>query len=413
MPSRIGSAVTVGRSVVEEAREQEITFLAASIAYYAFVSLIPLLLLAFIVVSFVAGEQFARQVIRQVSGLLTATGERELRNFILNPANQGGTTVIGLIVLAWSSLKVFRGLDEAFSAIYATESGTGLMDELKDGLIVLAAIGAAVVVVVLAGVATALFPNFPFVGLVSTLIQLVALIPVFLPLYVVFPDADVGVREALPGAVVATVGWTVLQVLFRIYAQFSSTGPSQFLGTALLLVTWLYFGSIVLLLGTVVNVVIAERGSYAERTKDDEQARIERKQEILAQYMTDDESAPDIVDLRDELRELRADVESFEEDIESRTVEKPEVESELKSYVRKQMRRGHARGWGPYLVLLYGTAMTIAAFAELTGGWAIGAMLVIWLSTLGLYTLMVMLGFGISAASLPGRISDRVSNLRS
>ena len=412
MPS-LGTAVNVGHSILDEARAQEITFLAASTAYYAFVSLIPLLLLAFIVVSFVAGNQFATQVVNRASGLLTATGQAELRQFITDPAGRGGTTIIGLVVLAWSAIKVFRGFDEAFSDIYATDPSTGIADQVKDALLVLTAIGVGVVVVVLAGAVTALFPNFPFVGVVATVVQLVALIPVFLPLYVVFPDAGVSIREALPGAVVATVGWTVLQVLFRIYAGFTSTGPSQFLGTALLLVTWLYFASILVLLGAVVNVVLANRGSYAERTKEPEATRVERKQELLSRYMTDDESAPDIVELRDELRELRADVESFEEDIESRTVEKPEVESELKQYVRKRIRRGRARGWGPYLVLLYGTAMTIAAFAWQNGGWAIAAMLVVWLSTLGLYTLMVLFGVGVSAVGLPGRISDRISNLRS
>ncbi|WP_321111963.1 YihY/virulence factor BrkB family protein [Halorussus salinisoli] len=412
MPS-LGNVVNVGRSVFEEAREQEITFLAASTAYYAFVSLIPLLLLAFVVVSFVAGNEFATQVVNRASGLLTATGQEELREFITDPTGRGGTTVIGLVVLAWSAIKVFRGFDEAFSAIYATDAKTGIADQIKDALLVLAAIGAGVVVVVLTGAATTLFPQFPFVGVITTIIQLVALVPVFLPLYVVFPDADVSVREALPGAVLVTVGWTVLQVVFRIYAGVSSTGPSQFLGTALLLVTWLYFASILVLLGGVVNVVLANRGSYAERTSEPEEPRIERKQELLSRYMTDDESAPDIVELRDELRELRADVESFEEDIETRTVEKPEVESELKQYVRKRMRRGHARGWGPYLVLLYGTAMTLGAFFWLRGAWAIFAMAVVWLSTLGLYTLMVVFGFGIGVLSLPGRISDRIGNFRS
>ncbi|WP_276279865.1 YhjD/YihY/BrkB family envelope integrity protein [Halorussus caseinilyticus] len=412
MPS-LGSVVNVGRSVVEEAREQEITFLAASTAYYAFVSLIPLLLLAFTVVSFVASDQLARDVVSQASGLLTATGQEQLIDFITNPQGRGGTTVIGLVVLAWSAIKVFRGFDEAFSTIYATDGETGIADQVKDALLVLTAIGAGVVVLVLTGAATALFPQFPLVGALSTLVQLVALVPVFLPLYVVFPDVDVSIREALPGAVLVTVGWTVLQVLFRIYAGVSSTSPSQFLGTALLLVTWLYFASVLVLLGGVVNVVLADRGSYAERTREPDETRIERKQELLSRYMTDDESAPDIVELRDELRELRADVESFEEDIETRTVEKPEVESELKQYVRKRMRRGHARGWGPYLVLLYGTVMTLGAFFWLRGAWAIFAMAIVWLSTLGLYTLMVMFGFGIGVLSLPGRITDRIGNFRS
>jgi YihY family inner membrane protein len=409
----LGTAVNASRSVLKEAKEQNITFLAASTAYYAFVSLIPLLLLAFVVVTFVAGDEIARQVVNRASGLLTATGQEQLQGFITDPTGGGGTTVIGLVVLAWSAIKVFRGFDEAFSAIYATDGEAGIVDQVTDALLVLTAIGVGVVVLVLAGAATSLFSQFPFVGVLSTLIQLVALVPVFLPLYVVFPDANVSIREALPGAVLVTVGWTILQVLFRVYASASSTGPSQFLGTALLLVTWLYFASILVLLGGVVNIVLANRGSYAERTEEPEAKRIERKRELLSQYMTDDESAPDIVELRDELRELRADVESFEDDIESRTVEKPEVESELKQYVRKRMRRGHARGWGPYLVLLYGTVMTLGAFYWLRGAWAIFAMGVLWLSTLGLYVLMVMFGFGASALSLPGRISDRIGNFRS
>lgn len=403
----------MGHSVLTEASEQQVTFLAASIAYYAFVSLIPMLVLAFVVVSFVAGEAFAEQVVRQASGLLTATGERQLREFILDPSGRSGTTAVGLVVLAWSALKVFRGMDQAFSDIYATASDPSIVDQIRDAVLVLTAIGLAVVILVAVGAVTALFPDVPFAGVAATLVQLVALVPVFLPLYVVFPDADVGLREALPGAVVATVGWTVLQVLFQIYAGISSTGPSQFLGTALLLVTWLYFAGSLLLLGAIVNVVLADRGSYAERTAEPAETRVERKRDLLSRYMTDDESAPDIVELRDEVRELRAEVESFEADVEDRTVEKPEVESELKSYVRKRMRRGHARGWGPYLVLLYGTVMTLGAFYWLRSWWAIFAMVVVWLATLGLYALMVMLGLGVGLVSLPGRVTDRISNFRS
>ena len=111
----------------------------------------------------------------------------------------------------------------------------------------------------------------------------------------------------------------------------------------------------------------------------------------------DDES------LREELEDLRAEVAEFEEEIEDRTVHREAVEDDLRSYVRRRLRRGHARGWGPYLVLLYGTAMTIGAFVELEGVWAILAMIVIWLSTLGLYTLMVLFGVGIAALYAPGR----------
>lgn len=115
----------------------------------------------------------------------------------------------------------------------------------------------------------------------------------------------------------------------------------------------------------------------------------------------------------DDVETLRGDVVAFAEEVEDRIVKRNDLESDLKRYVRSQQRRGHARGWGPYLVLLYGTAMTIGAFFYLDGGWAILAMLVVWLSTLGLYALMVLVGVGVAALGAPGRIADLVRDFRS
>ncbi|WP_018256833.1 hypothetical protein [Halomicrobium katesii] len=113
---------------------------------------------------------------------------------------------------------------------------------------------------------------------------------------------------------------------------------------------------------------------------------------------------------QEELDELRAELESFREDVEDRTLHRDEIKDDLRRYVRRELRRGHARGWGPYLVLLYGTAMTLGAFYYLQdqGLWAVLAMVVIWLSTLGLYVAMIVAGLGIGAAGIPRRLLDRL-----
>ena len=116
---------------------------------------------------------------------------------------------------------------------------------------------------------------------------------------------------------------------------------------------------------------------------------------------------------REEVASLRSDLESLRNDLESRTVPRDEVEAALRRYVRRRLRRGHARGWGPYLVLLYGTVMTLGAFYFLSGGWAILAMVLIWLSTLGLYVLMLLVGVVLSAGGVPRRVVSAVRNWRS
>lgn len=108
--------------------------------------------------------------------------------------------------------------------------------------------------------------------------------------------------------------------------------------------------------------------------------------------------------------EVRKELKELEDRIDSRTLHRDEIEQSLKRYVRKQQRRGHARGWGPYLVFLYGTAMTVGAFYFLSGGWAILAMLVIWLSTLGLYVFMVVVGIGLSLLETPGKLIDWIGS---
>ena len=109
--------------------------------------------------------------------------------------------------------------------------------------------------------------------------------------------------------------------------------------------------------------------------------------------------------LASELADLQEEVEGLESRVADRTVHRDDIEAELRRYVRARQRRGHATGWGPYLVLLYGVVMTLGAFYYLGGIWAILAMIVVWLSTLGLYVVMVALSTGIS-------VTRRVAALR-
>jgi membrane protein len=277
--------------------------------------------------------------------------------------------------------------------VYGVTAPAPLHRQLLDAAVVLGAIAVAV------GASALLLGVAPALGLVppavlATLALPLALAAAFLPVYYVFPDVEVGLRAVLPGTAFAAVGWTVLARTFQLYvgvaAQFELYG---LLGAVLLSLTWFYLAGIIMILGAVLNAVLAGTSGDGADVEDEES-------------MADsDGPAPDIVALQSEVTRLR-------ERLEERTVSRSDLEGDLRAYVRQRVRRGHARGWGPYLVLLYGTAMTVAAFAYLQGGWAILAMLVVWLSTLGLYTLMVLVGATFSVAGLPGRIVGWVRSRR-
>ena len=401
------------RSLLALIRDEQLSFLAAAIAYYAFVSVFPLVLVGLAVTTAVAGQAFATEVVSLASGLLTDQAASLLETALTSGSGRGGATVVGLGFLLWSSLRVFRGLDVAFSRVYGVASPPSLREQVVDALLVLVVVALALGATVVVGAVIQLASG-PLTNAVSFLLLLGTLTAVFAPVYYIFPDCDLTVGEALPGAVVAAGGWVLLSAGFGLYAESASAFQLYgVIGGVLLALTWFYVAGLVLLLGAALNAVLAGR---ADRQLQQEPLR------EFTQRMSDSEASPDDgdgvttiepepVDYED-LAELREELERFEEEIEERTVHRDELERDLQKYVRRRVRRGKARGWGPYLVLLYGTAMTIGAFYFLSGVWAILAMLVVWLSTLGLYVLMLIVGVGISTAGVPLRIVEKIRDLR-
>ncbi|WP_226006380.1 YhjD/YihY/BrkB family envelope integrity protein [Natrinema salinisoli] len=254
MGSNVRGALPFAKSVVTGIQEKNVTFMAASIAYQAFISLIPLLVLVFFLVSFLGNEGLATQVSAATEGFLPESGQIILEDGIEGSTGSVGTSVIGLLVLLWGSLKIFRGLDTAFSEIYASTEENSLVDQLRDGIVVFGTIGVALVAAGATSIVFAFFPNSLFIGLLNPILLVVGLTIAFLPMYYHFPDVDVSVREVLPGVVVAAVGWAALQSLFQVYVALSSSSESAGpIGAILLLLTWLYFGGLILLVGGVVN----------------------------------------------------------------------------------------------------------------------------------------------------------------
>jgi membrane protein len=110
----------------------------------------------------------------------------------------------------------------------------------------------------LAGVALAFVEfSIPYPTLVGTVILLLGLTVGLLPIYYVLTPTDTSIGDVLPGTVLAAVGWAVLQSVFQVYVSLSSTAELYgVIGAVILFITWLYFGSLVVLLGATVNVVL-------------------------------------------------------------------------------------------------------------------------------------------------------------
>ncbi|NKE37786.1 YihY family inner membrane protein [Natronococcus sp. JC468] len=307
MSATARSGIAAAKSVVGGIQEKNVTFMAASIAYQAFISLIPLLVLVFFLVSVVGDEQLATEVSATTEGFLPESGQVILEDGIEGSTGSAGASIIGLVTLIWGSLKIFRGLDTAFSEIYESAAENSFLEQLRDAFVVFGAIAIALLAAAGATTAFAVLPDVPFIGVLNPILLIVGLTFAFLPMYYFFPDVDVSVREIVPGVVVAAVGWAALQSLFQVYVAVASgsdaAGP---VGAILLLLTWLYFGGLILLVGAVVNATRSGRLTL----EDDDDESIARKRRLERSRRTNDRLRREVGELRRERNKIRQDLQA-------------------------------------------------------------------------------------------------------
>ncbi|WP_136716465.1 YihY/virulence factor BrkB family protein [Halorientalis salina] len=257
----LATVTRTGKQIAAEFSAKNVTLLAAGIAYNAFVSLVPLLLLVLFVTTVVGGNLESR-IVETAEGSLPTPIADVITSVFQGEGGVAGASLVGFVVLLWGTLKIFRGLDTAFSEIYETEAQNSFLDQLVDGLVVLVALLVALVATVGATAAVAALADvIPAVSYLTPVVLLVGLVAAFLPMYYRFPDADLEWRQVLPGTVFAAVGWVALQSLFQVYLSFSGGGTGSFFGGVLVVITWLYFSGLVLLLGAVINAVLGGHAS--------------------------------------------------------------------------------------------------------------------------------------------------------
>ena len=260
MPSPTDRARALLGAILYEARAEQLPFLAGSIAYHAFVSMFPLLVLLLAAVTAIGDESLADGLLALTSAVLTPGGSQVLVAELREASNSAGVSAFGAIVLLWGTLRIFRGLDTAFSEVYESEAANTLGDQLADGLLVLATFAIAVVAAGYVESGVSVVGEGSVAWLLRRLVLVAGLVAVLFPMYYLFPDVDVSPVEVLPGVVVTAVGLTALESLFRVYVAFSGRDPRQSLvASVLVFLTWLYFLGLVVLLGAVVNAVLSNR----------------------------------------------------------------------------------------------------------------------------------------------------------
>lgn len=250
--------------------ELDILTQAASLAFYALLSLAPLLvLLLWLTASLYAPAQEA--IVGQV-GQIAGREAASVADTVIR--NADARPQIGSIAGIWSTLLLFVGatavfarLQEALNLIFRTDKARidGVMAWMRKRILsfgVVLALGFLLIVAVAVNtLLQMIFSGMP--SLLPTLGQLAtyALYALaFTLLYHFLPDRRVSWRQALLGGAITAALFVLGRWLIGMYLIRAAPGSAYgSMGALVLLVVWMYYAAAVFFFGALVTAVMDER----------------------------------------------------------------------------------------------------------------------------------------------------------
>lgn len=281
-PSRLrrtfGDAFSLVKQTGSDFADDEGPRLAAALAYYSLLSIAPLVVLAVYVAGFALNEEAARgSISAELSGVVGPSAAEAIQSIVQHakaPASGLIGTVFGVIVLLFGASGVFGELQSALNTIWevSPKPGRGLKGMIQDRLfsfgMVMGVAFLLLVSMVLSAALAAIGHFFESVlpggeavwQLVNFGISLVVVTALFALLFKTVPDAEVRWHDVWIGAFVTAALFSIGKFLIGLYL--GNSGMSSTYGAAgslVVLVVWVYYSSIILLVGAEFTQVYAKR----------------------------------------------------------------------------------------------------------------------------------------------------------
>jgi membrane protein len=255
------------------------THLAAMVAYFALLSFVPLTFLALSLLGLVHRADASDFLVKELSRAFPTTSLQSILTLVHRVQDNAATLgVIGGVALLWSSLSLFSALESAFNIVYGRPNRSFFHGKGIAAIVMLATITTLFISLVIGALGVEVLkryaPGFVGNGVVAYIVPIaVSLVGVFLfvlAAYRLLTNAEITVRDVLPGAVMASI---VLEASFQIvpiFVRLADVSPTlRVLGGPVILLLWLYLMANVIVLGAELNWWIAERRTLSEPSRLD------------------------------------------------------------------------------------------------------------------------------------------------
>lgn len=254
-------ALALPLGVIKKFGDDEGGSMVSLIAYRAFFSLFPLLLLMTTILGYVltGNEELHKEVVNSTLSQFPIIGD-QLKGGTLT--GSGVALAVGIVGSVLAGLGVVLETEQTFNRCWGVPKTAerGFVGSRLRGIGLLVVLGGlAVVSTVVSGLAAGGADFLGAGGKVAGLAIATALnLFVFGAVFRLLTTDTVETRALIPGVVVATIGWEVLQVIGGWYISHEVKNASAVYGTFALvigLLAWIHLGAMFVVLGAETNVV--------------------------------------------------------------------------------------------------------------------------------------------------------------
>ncbi|RFU62930.1 YihY/virulence factor BrkB family protein [Peribacillus glennii] len=250
----------------------DVTGLAAQLAYFFLLSLFPLLLFLVSILPYLSLSP------QDILNLVRSYAPQESMQVIernLNQVMQGNGSVLsfGILATLWSGSNGINTMVRAFNRAYkVVENRHFLVARAMSMILTIAMIFVFVVALLLPvfGRQIGLFftSNFglsdEFLHIWNALRWVVSSLVLFFVLtmlYWIAPNKKINCLSVMPGALAATVGWCLVSLGFSFYVEKFGSYTSTYgsLGGIIVLMIWFYLSGFIIIIGGEINAIKSER----------------------------------------------------------------------------------------------------------------------------------------------------------
>lgn len=249
-------------ATIKKNGEDQAGSFAVAVAFYAFFSIFPLLLVFVTVLGYVlAGDQSLMDSVRSsVLDRFPVIGD-SIRHGL---KGSGLALVLGLLLSLWAGSGVTGAMTTALDHVWGIpqqERASFVKKKLR-GLLVLLAVGALFVIATGAsGAVSSGLGGGALLYVFGLIVAFLVNIVVFLTAFTFLCSAPPAWRRLLPGAVAAGLVWTALQYLGGLYIDHIKQSSSAYGTFALVLgiLAWLHLGAQLTMYCAELNTVLDAR----------------------------------------------------------------------------------------------------------------------------------------------------------